>query len=89
MTEANDVKIGPSLDPEEFCLARASFYWDGGHAPGSPGAKSGRPSGFGRAIRIGQWVPRSDPIVRLHPEHFETIPRQLTLEDLPELDPAA
>ena len=58
----------------------------GGFAPGSPGAKSGRPSGYGSAVRIGQVFDVLTPIVRQHPEWFRWVERDVTLADLDRLE---
>jgi hypothetical protein len=83
------IQIGTSplahVAPERLVRARSSFYFDAGHAPGSPGAESGKPSGFGTAIAIGQLVEISAPVVRAHPEHFEFPTRQCTLADIERL----
>jgi hypothetical protein len=83
------IQIGTSslahVSPERLVRARASFWFDGGFAPGSPGAKTGKPSGFGWGISIGQLCEISNPVVRAHPEHFEFPRRDVTLADVERL----
>jgi hypothetical protein len=77
--------IIPDPLPLDRCVrARQSFFVDMGFAPGSPGTRQQRLgiSGFGRSIQEGQLVLITDPIVRAHPEYFETVPRLLTREDV-------
>jgi hypothetical protein len=65
--------------------SRVDMYWDGGHAPGSPGAKSGRPSGFGTALRMGQLLDVGSEIVRRNPSWFVWPERDVTVEDVERL----
>jgi hypothetical protein len=60
-------------------------WTDMGYAPGSPGEKSGRPSGFGSAVRAGQVFDVLDPLVARHPDWFQFPARGVTLEDVERL----
>jgi hypothetical protein len=83
------IRIGTSplanVPPHLLVRATSSFWFDGGWAPGSPGEKSGKRSGFGWAINVGQLVEISNPAVRAHPEHFEWPRRDVTLADVERL----
>jgi hypothetical protein len=68
--------------PERLVRATASFWFDGGWAPGSPGERSGKPSGRGWGINIGQLVSIDHPVVRAHPEAFVFPERPVTLADV-------
>lgn len=61
-------------------------WWDGGHAPGSPGAKSGRPSGFGTALRRGQILDALNPVVRQNPSWFVFPQRDVHIDDIERLE---
>jgi hypothetical protein len=74
-----------NVPPERLVRAKAFFWFDGGWAPGSPGEKSGKPSGFGWAINVGDLVEISNPVVRAHPEVFEFPRRDVTLADIERL----
>jgi hypothetical protein len=73
------------VSPERLVRARASFYFDAGWAPGSAGEKSGKPSGFGSAIAIGQLVEVSHPAVRANPGAFVFPEREVRPEDVERL----
>jgi hypothetical protein len=84
------IQIGTSplahVSPERLVRARASFYFDAGWAPGSAGEKSGKPSGFGSAIALGQLVEISNPVVRANPGAFVFPEREVTLADVERLE---
>jgi hypothetical protein len=83
---APHVHIPPSIPPYRQVRATVNVWFDGGFAPGSTGAKSGRPSGFGTAITIGKIYDALSPAVRQHPEWFRYIERDVLPEDLDRLD---
>ena len=80
--------ILPNLDADTTVRATAGFFWHMPFVPGSPGAERGGAarSGVGRSIQPGQLLPITDPVVRLHPEHFETVSRPLRPEDFAAID---
>lgn len=80
------VIIPPSIPPHRQVEAQVNVWYDAGHAPGSPGAKNGRPSGFGTAIRIGQVFDALSPVVRQHPDWFRWVARDVRLDDLERLE---
>jgi hypothetical protein len=86
VSEPSHVIIPPSVPPWRQVESTVDVYWDGGHAPGSPGAKSGRPSGFGTAIRLGQVFDVLSPIVRQNPNWFCFPRRDVRLEDVERLE---
>ena len=59
------------IPPERLVRSRASFWFDGGFAAGSLGEKSGKISGFGWGISIGQLVEITNSAVQAHPDCFE------------------
>jgi hypothetical protein len=65
--------------------SRVDMYWDGGYAPDSPGAKTGRPSGFGTALRMGQVLDVGDEIVRRNPSWFIWPEREVSAADVERL----
>jgi hypothetical protein len=85
----SQIQIGTSplanVPPERLVRSRASFYTDAGHAPGSPGEQSGRPSGYGTAIAVGQLVSIDHPVVRSNPSAFVFPEREVTLADVERL----
>jgi hypothetical protein len=85
--EGIEIRTSPLAGVPQHRLVRAtsSFWFDGGYAPGSPGAKSGKPSGRGWGIDIGQLMEISNPVVRAHPEAFEWPARPVTLADVDRL----
>lgn len=82
------VQVLPSIPPHRQVKSTVNAYFDGGFAPGSPGARSGRPSGFGSAITIGRIDDALDPRVRNHPEWFSWVERIVRPEDLDRLERA-
>jgi hypothetical protein len=70
------------VPPERLVRATASFWVDAGWAPGSPGEKSGKPTGRGWGIQTGQLVEVTNPVVAQHPECFEFVRRTVTLADV-------
>jgi hypothetical protein len=80
------VHIPPSIAPQRQVRSTVNVWFDGGFAPGSPGAKSGRPSGFGSAVRIGQIFDALAPVVRLHPEWFVWVERPVSLADIERIE---
>jgi hypothetical protein len=85
----DSIRVGKSavadVPPDRLVRSRASFWFDAGFAPGSQGEKSGKISGFGTSISIGQLVDISSPVVRQHPQHFEWPRRDVTLADVERL----
>jgi hypothetical protein len=83
------IAIGTSplahVEPHRLVRATSSFWFDQGFAPGSVGEKSGRPSGFGWGIQIGQLLEITHPVVRQHPEAFVFPERPVTLEEVKRL----
>jgi hypothetical protein len=84
--EHPNVIIPASIAPHRQVESLVNVWFDGGHAPGSPGAASGRPSGFGTALRIGQVLDALDPIVRQNPGWFRWPARDVRLEDIEHLE---
>jgi hypothetical protein len=80
------VIIPPSIPPYRQVRSTVSAFWDGGHAPGSPGAKAGRPSGFGHALRIGQVLDVFSPVVRANPSWFVWVEREVSPADIERLE---
>jgi hypothetical protein len=80
------VNIPPSIPPHRQVKSVVDVWWDGGHAPGSPGAASGRPSGFGTALRRGQVVDVFDPVVRQNPSWFRWVEREVSPDDIGRLE---
>ena len=79
------VHIPPSIPPHRQVESVVNVWFEGGFAPGTPGAKSARPSGFGSAIRQGQIFDALQPVVREHPEWFVWVKRPVMREDLDRL----
>jgi hypothetical protein len=73
------------VSPHRLVRATRSFWFDRGWAPGSPGEKSGKISGFWWGINVGQLVEVSSPVVAAHPESFEFPARTCTREDVERL----
>jgi hypothetical protein len=88
--EPPHVIIPPSLPPWRQVQSTVDVYTDSGHAPGSPGAKSGRPSGFGTAIRDGQVFDVLLPDREAEPGLvLLSAARDVTFEDIEQLERAA
>ena len=82
MSSPNEIVVGPSIPAEQLCRATASIFVPTPYAPGYPSAGQRIVAPIGRTIAAGQLVPISDPVVRKHPEFFETVSRPLTLADI-------
>ena len=80
------VHVVASIPPHRQVRSTVNVWFDGGFAPGSDGAKSGRPSGFGTAITIGRIYDALGPAVRQHPERFRWVERDVLPEDLERLE---
>lgn len=80
------VYIPASVPPHRQVESMVDVWFEGGFAPGSVGAKSGRPAGFGYAIRRGQIFDALQPVVREHPEWFVWVKRPVMHEDLDRLE---
>ena len=65
--------------------SKVDVWYPAKWAPGSPGERRGGPPPFGSAIQRGQIVDIGSEAVRAHPEHFEFIARDVTLEDIERL----
>jgi hypothetical protein len=76
------VVLRPAIPPHRLVVSRVDVYQDGGYAPGSQGAKSGRPSGFGGAVRRGQTFDILSPVVAEHVDWLEIPRRDLLPEDI-------
>ena len=80
------IEIGTSslahVPAERLVRAVSAFWFDQGWSPGSPGEKSGRPSGFGWGIQIGQLFEISNPVVKANPSAFVWPERPVTLADV-------
>jgi hypothetical protein len=74
-----------NVPPERLVRARTNFWFDTGWSPGSVGEKSGRISGRGWGINIGQLVEISNPVVRANPGAFVFPEREVTLADVERL----
>jgi hypothetical protein len=83
MPTIDGITIADPIPLDEAVRCTTTFYADGGYSPNAP-ASSGRPpfSGFGRSVAKGQLVRITDSVVAAYPEMFETLPRQLTSEDV-------
>jgi hypothetical protein len=80
------VIIPPGVPPWRQVESTVDVFWDGGFAPDSPGAKSGRPSGFGTAIRMGQVFDVLSSIVKQNPNWFCFPRRDVRIEDIERLE---
>ena len=75
-----------SIPPHRQVRSTVNVWFDGGFAPGSDGAKSGRPSGFGTAIMIGKIYDALSPHVRENPSFYRWVERDVLPEDLERLE---
>lgn len=76
------VNILPPVPSHRLVVSKVDVYLPGSWAPGSAGAKSGKLSPFGGAIRRGQAFDILSPAVAQHPDWFELPRRDLTAEDI-------
>jgi hypothetical protein len=80
--EPPHVNILPSVPSHRLVVSKVDVYLPGSWAPGSAGAKAGKLSPFGGAIRRGQAFDILSPVVAQHPDWFELPRRDLTAEDI-------